>query len=515
MYEYPLNLAEGVACIEIDHARWIFDTGSPVSFGRQPELQFAGSTHALPRDYLGVSADDLQASLGVTCAGLLGGDILNQFDHELDLRCQRLVVRHTQEAHDGAEIPLTLFFGVPALTLALDGKEIEVFFDTGAQLSLFDPALLETHPSVGVFADFHPMIGRFEGRRFDIIITLGQQNLAISAGELPDSLRALLAMTGAEGILGTGILTDHVIHYCPRRSTLYLAAAHSQVAHASWAEVYDLAYERSFGQFYHSLTEQTLDVITAQVSPPAKIVDYGAGTGRLSIPLATQGFAVTAVEPCEPMLAQLHNKWQHNPAASGGSLQTNCARMEDFDTPQPFDLALCVFTTLLYFDKEETLLQALQRAHDALKPGGRLLIDIPSRALFNDHVVQQDDFQRRMIVTPCGADHYDYQEEISLRRADGTTAHYRDRFVIRYWPVAVIEAHVRAIGFGACVDLTEHFQGTGSHYQLWTRRTDAHPGPATSSPPDESEARTTSTGDAGATAQGDRLPLGVDAPKQS
>jgi len=49
-------------------------------------------------------------------------------------------------------------------------------------------------------------------------------------------------------------------------------------------------------------------LIAKKVQPPAKIVDFGAGTGRLSIPLSRKGFDVTAVEPCENMLNQLKRK---------------------------------------------------------------------------------------------------------------------------------------------------------------------------------------------------------------
>ncbi len=78
--------------------------------------------------------------------------------------------------------------------------------------------------------------------------------------------------------------------------------------HSSWADVYDLAYERSFGEFYSELTDATVQFIAGIIEPPARIVDFGAGTGRLSVPLAKLGFRVTAVDPCLEMLRQLLQK---------------------------------------------------------------------------------------------------------------------------------------------------------------------------------------------------------------
>ena len=45
-------------------------------------------------------------------------------------------------------------------------------------------------------------------------------------------------------------------------------------------------------------------------------------------------------------------------------------------------MALCVFTVLLYLLDEEALEQSLEAAFRALRSGGTLLIDIPSKALF-------------------------------------------------------------------------------------------------------------------------------------
>lgn len=78
-----------------------------------------------------------------------------------------------------------------------------------------------------------------------------------------------------------------------------------QIPHASWADVYDLAYEQSFGLFYSELTKATIELITETLHTGGSIVDFGAGTGRLSIPLAEKHYDVTAVDPCQEMLDQL------------------------------------------------------------------------------------------------------------------------------------------------------------------------------------------------------------------
>ena len=154
--------------------------------------------------------------------------------------------------------------------------------------------------------------------------------------------------------------------------------------HASWAEVYDLVYEQSFGRVYAELTETTVREIEERIQPPAEIVDYGAGTGRLSVPLAATGFNVTAVEPCPEMLKQLKLK------SGTDSIRCVCSKMEDFTGDGKFDVALCVFTVLVYLLDEESLKKSLRAAHNSLKPGGILFIDIPSEFLFEGYSQNND-----------------------------------------------------------------------------------------------------------------------------
>jgi 2-polyprenyl-3-methyl-5-hydroxy-6-metoxy-1,4-benzoquinol methylase len=95
--------------------------------------------------------------------------------------------------------------------------------------------------------------------------------------------------------------------------------------HDAWAHAYDAIYEGSFGSFYTNLTAETLACLGELAVPPAHIVDFGAGTGRLSIPLARQGYSVIAVEPSAAMLEQLRAKAE----GAGLAMETHHQRMQD------------------------------------------------------------------------------------------------------------------------------------------------------------------------------------------
>lgn len=232
--------------------------------------------------------------------------------------------------------------------------------------------------------------------------------------------------------------------------------------HSSWAEVYDLVYERSFGEFYRELTAATLEVVCRCAQPPARIVDFGAGTGRLAIPLAEMGFEVTAVEPCREMLDQLKAK------QGGAGLNRVCSTMGGFpaDRDGEFDLALCVFTVLLYLLDEEALKKSLEAAWRVLKAGGLMLIDIPTRELFQGYSRSDELMSRSVTIDSEGGGLFSYHEEVELRGPDGEAVSYEDRFQIRYWPPARVTGVLREVGFVVEKDLSREFCGAGAQYYL-------------------------------------------------
>lgn len=229
--------------------------------------------------------------------------------------------------------------------------------------------------------------------------------------------------------------------------------------HSSWAQHYDEAYRRSFGDFYDHLTAATVDCIQKVQPPPARVVDFGAGTGRLALPLAKAGYSVVAVDPCPEMLAVLNSKAENERLP----IQAVCCRMQDKFESAPFDLALCVFTVLLYLLDEAALCASFQSAAAAVRPGGRLLLDVPSRQLFHSYNRVAPDFVRDVRVTPETDILFRYDETIRVQR-DGGWLKHEDSFQIRYWEQSHVFHALDRAGFVVEEDLTPLFVGTGSQY---------------------------------------------------
>ena len=231
--------------------------------------------------------------------------------------------------------------------------------------------------------------------------------------------------------------------------------------HASWAAYYDAAYELTFGEFYHELTQATIAKVRQTISTPAGIVDFGAGTGRLSIPLASEGYDILAVEPCREMVDQLEAKARRR----GLKIRTVCQRMQDFRSDSQFDMALCVFTVLLYLLDNHALVKAIQAAGSALRTGGLLLIDVPDAQVFRSYEISNDQISRRVRVEKKDGDIYQYEETTEIRLG-GKHLRYDDRFLIRYWEPSQILGALTSSGFLCRQDLSQEFAGAGARYLL-------------------------------------------------
>lgn len=98
-----------------------------------------------------------------------------------------------------------------------------------------------------------------------------------------------------------------------------------------------------------------------------KILDVGAATGRYSVPLANEGYDVTAVELVKHNLARLKAKGSSVKAYQGNAMKLK--RFED----NSFDLVL-VFGPMYHLHEKEEKLKALIEAKRVVKSGGVILV---------------------------------------------------------------------------------------------------------------------------------------------
>jgi SAM-dependent methyltransferase len=150
-------------------------------------------------------------------------------------------------------------------------------------------------------------------------------------------------------------------------------------------------------------------------------------------------------------------------------VKTVNSTMQSFVTQEPYDMALCVFTVIIYVLDQLPLENALEAAANAVKPDGLILIDVPSRAIFNGVQIENKGFKRVSRVEVIDSYRYRYSDNIQVE-IGGETRKYSDEFMIRYWPPDKIKTLFHKFGMIMISELERDFFGSGSNYFLFRKR---------------------------------------------
>jgi SAM-dependent methyltransferase len=125
------------------------------------------------------------------------------------------------------------------------------------------------------------------------------------------------------------------------------------------SDLYDLEYAHDYDlPFWLSLARRE----------GGSIVEWGAGTGRLAIPLAEAGFDVTGVELSGRMVERGREK---NAAVEWVQGDMRTAKLG-----RRYGLAVCAFNSFLCLLSVDDALQFLRNARAHLQPGGLLGIEV-------------------------------------------------------------------------------------------------------------------------------------------
>ena len=234
--------------------------------------------------------------------------------------------------------------------------------------------------------------------------------------------------------------------------------------HDTWAEVYDQVYTQSFGPLYTMLTNTSLEIILKNTKFGAEILDIGAGTGRLSIPLLQHGYYLCSVDASAKMLEVLKKK------DTDRLIRTIHCPIQELDLNQTFDTVLCVFSVFCYLTTQQDLNAAIQSIVRHTSKTGYALIDIPSTSLFSGLNYESETLSRQINVTELDQEMrlFEYSESIRVTD-DEQQFFYEDNFQIRCWDAEIILAEFEAAGMRVREDVSERFAGSGAQYFILTK----------------------------------------------
>ncbi len=134
--------------------------------------------------------------------------------------------------------------------------------------------------------------------------------------------------------------------------------------YAAIADVYDV--------WCAEVVEDVAFYVTICDDAALPVIELGAGTGRISVPLARVGHDVVAVDRSAPMLDRL----RLNAGDVADRITIVEADVEALPPLGPADRIVVPFRMLLHVPTDERRLAVLRRCHEILVPGGLLAFDV-------------------------------------------------------------------------------------------------------------------------------------------
>jgi SAM-dependent methyltransferase len=110
------------------------------------------------------------------------------------------------------------------------------------------------------------------------------------------------------------------------------------------------------------------------------VLEVGAGTGRIAIPLARAGHTVIALEPSAEMLALGRARAERE----GAAIEWVPEPIERCSLAPGFGLVFCAIDGFLHLATDDAQREALTAIHRLLRPGGCFTLDLPTLTAWSD-----------------------------------------------------------------------------------------------------------------------------------
>lgn len=139
--------------------------------------------------------------------------------------------------------------------------------------------------------------------------------------------------------------------------------------HYADAALYDYEYRRRRADvtFYRELANQR---------KADKVLELGAGSGRVTIPLARDGHHVVAMDQSKAMLGKLRARVEALPRAAAARVKVMDGDLRDFAAGGKFPLVIAAFNVLEHLYTRGELDACLRRVSAHLAPGGAFAFDV-------------------------------------------------------------------------------------------------------------------------------------------
>ena len=137
-------------------------------------------------------------------------------------------------------------------------------------------------------------------------------------------------------------------------------------------KIYHHKFANLYDYFQHGIEGDVKFYLDHFKNFKGKILEVGAGTGRITIPLLKKGLNVVALDIAPRMLAILEEKAKEKRLL----LKLVCADMRTFRLKQKFEAIIVTFRAFQHLYSVDDQLKALKCFKKHLKPNGILIFDV-------------------------------------------------------------------------------------------------------------------------------------------
>lgn len=193
-----------------------------------------------------------------------------------------------------------------------------------------------------------------------------------------------------------------------------------------WQTHFDTQYLKTYIDIANpAKTRQQVEFVIRKLklNKKTKILDLPCGYGRHSIPLAKRGYNVTGLDYSKKFIAKAKRKQKELELKNVTFVQGD---MRNLRYKNKFDVIINMFTSFGYFDDEKDNLKVLKNMHKALKPKGKLLMDLFNESNGISKMIQDGKFDKKKNI---------WVQSRKVKQSNGltvTTIYYVDLINMRW-----------------------------------------------------------------------------------
>ena len=228
-------------------------------------------------------------------------------------------------------------------------------------------------------------------------------------------------------------------------------------------------YSALFAEFYDStplyLSRPDIAFYVEEARRAGSVLELGCGSGRILVPTAGAGVAITGLDLSEAMLARCREKLAAQPAEVRERVHLVHSSMTNFDLAAKFALVTTPFRAFQHLISIDDQLASLRCVHRHLAPGGQLILDmfqVNPAALGEDPewMREREDtpetklpdgrtFRRTVRITAFhrAKQVNDIEFAVYITHPDGRTERHTENFPMRYFFPNEVEHLLARAGF--------------------------------------------------------------------